>query len=440
MNPLDTGDLQALLASGLGSLRHCTYWLLRIDEPAKAKRWLRRLLAHPGGVASVAALDRHRALRRTSALAFSHTGLLKMGLRPDPAQPFPDAFTAAPLDRAPLLGDEDTKAWRWGAGQGPDLLVAQYRRTPARQVTPWPLRGLKVLHCIEAAPLRLNPKGHVIEPFGFADGIGQPVIEGMPATGTQQRARQGMGSRFEDRVLRPGEFVLGHPNEYGESAHAPGALDWHDLEPFGHNGSYLALRQMRQDVDALWQWSNAHSRPGEPEAAELLVGRYRDGEPLLPDWRGRSDADDFRYRLEDPVGLVCPRSAHIRRANPRDQLGWDVRSGIAASKKHRLLRRGRPYEAVDGAGNPEQGLAFIALCADLTRQYELVLRSWLGTPTFGDTSGSHELTQSPCTVHRLARPALPLGAPLTGLQDFVQTLGNAYFFLPGMKALRFLAR
>ena len=53
------------------------------------------------------------------------------------------------------------------------------------------------------------------------------------------------------------------------------------------------------------------------------------------------DPDAFRYRVDDAEGFQCPLGSHIRRGNPRDTLGFDVASGVAQSKRHRLIRRAR---------------------------------------------------------------------------------------------------
>ena len=52
----------------------------------------------------------------------------------------------------------------------------------------------------------------------------------------------------------------------------------------GRNGSYLVLRQLRQDVSGFWQALDRYAG-GEPSAREQLasamVGRTLDGEPLV---------------------------------------------------------------------------------------------------------------------------------------------------------------
>ena len=122
---------------------------------------------------------------------------------------------------------------------------------------------------------------------------------------------------------------------------------------------------------------------GSDDAEQLaakLMGRWRSGAPLaLP--AGADDpsltadglrADAFDY-TEDPVGYICPRGAHVRRARPRD--------GSPTVRRRRLIRRGMPYgqPLPDAAGDDGvgRGLVGIFLNADIERQYEFVQRQWL---------------------------------------------------------------
>ena len=54
-----------------------------------------------------------------------------------------------------------------------------------------------------------------------------------------------------------------------------------------------------------------------------MVGRWPSGAPLIDapdkDVPALGDDNGFGYQA-DPLGLVCPIGAHIRRANPRDSL------------------------------------------------------------------------------------------------------------------------
>src|SRR5439155_17482155 len=88
-------------------------------------------------------------------------------------------------------------------------------------------------------------------------------------------------------TVRAGEFVLGYPNEYGLLTDSPAvsqngagedALPPHPggrrSRDFGRNGSYLVLRQLRQDVRRFWRFMDdvaARSGSADRAAARLAV-------------------------------------------------------------------------------------------------------------------------------------------------------------------------
>ena len=94
---------------------------------------------------------------------------------------------------------------------------------------------------------------------------------------------------------------------------------------------------------------------------------------------GQSPTTTSASATDDPQGLRCPFGAHIRRANPRGSLAPNDPSQAEIEKRHRLLRRGRPYgKGQDG----EKGMLFVGLCADLERQFEFLQQTWMGSPNF----------------------------------------------------------
>ena len=175
-----------------------------------------------------------------------------------------------------------------------------------------------------------------------------------------------------------------------------------------------------------------------------MVGRWPSGAPLIDapdkDEPTLGDENGFGYQA-DPHGLTCPIGAHIRRANPRDSLAPNPATSLNISGLHRLLRRGRSYEQ-GGNGHPETGLYFLCLAANLSRQFEFVQHTWLNNPTFGglydDTdplTGSRQPAGATFTI-----PQRPVRHRYRGLPQFVRTRGGAYFFLPGISALRYLTQ
>jgi deferrochelatase/peroxidase EfeB len=169
-------------------------------------------------------------------------------------------------------------------------------------------------------------------------------------------------------------------------------------------------------------------------------------------------SNDFLYHEADPHGLRCPIGSHVRRSNPRDALEPQPGSekSIAINKRHQLLRRGRAYgDPVVPSLNPDEilradpagdrGLHFICLGANLSRQFEFVQQSWANNPKF---NGLYD-DPDPLTGDRDPREkgklgtfteqARPVRRRTTGMPSFVGMRGGGYFFLPGLRAVRYLA-
>jgi deferrochelatase/peroxidase EfeB len=84
--------------------------------------------------------------------------------------------------------------------------------------------------------------------------------------------------------------------------------------------------------------------------------------------QGERPDNDFDFASDDAEGFRCPVGAHIRRANPRASLGHGDADSQTIVNRHRLIRRGRPYRYTSPSGADEQGLMFVAVCADVERQ------------------------------------------------------------------------
>lgn len=462
---LERDDIQGLVARGYGNLGAASFVLLEIVNPAPARAWLGRLADR---ITSGSARPDDRALN----IAFSAPGLGKLGLGPETlalfSQEFAGGMTTA--HRRRVLGDVDASdpdRWAWG---GPrtrpvDLLLALYARDETALASlhddlaaDFAGGDLAPVERLGTAPL--DDREH----FGFRDGISQPTLEGLPRPD------------LPSNIIKTGEFVLGYQNEYGlytdrpvlDASADPGNLlppvsgnsDERDL---GRNGSYLVFRQLGQDVRGFWRFLDEVTRAtdgtSDPLAstrlAAKMVGRWPNGAPLVlsPD---RDDprfanANDFGYGQADPAGLNCPVGAHVRRAHPRDSLDPEPGTdrSYALDKRHRLLRRGRKYgppdspdeQLTDGAADEARGLHFICLCANIARQFEFVQHTWISNQKF---DGLYDEVD-PLIGRRdpgganLSVPRRPFRQRITGLPSFVTVRGGAYFFLPGLRAIRYLA-
>jgi len=234
----------------------------------------------------------------------------------------------------------------------------------------------------------------------------------------------------------------------------------------GRNGSYLVFRQLSQDVRSFWQFLDEATKnldgssnpPARLQLASQMIGRWPSGAPLLetPDQDDSrlANANDFAYYKTDPYGFRCPKGAHVRRTHPRDALDPEPGSAqsIAVGKRHRILRRGRDYGApIDPAEllsvkqspgeDQERGLHFLCLNANIARQFEFVQHTWVNNPHFDglydDTDpivGTHAPDGGTFTIQ-----ATPIRKRVTGLPRFVSVMGGAYFFMPGIGAIHYLA-
>ena len=450
-------DIQGMLGTGYGWLYSSRFWLLTIRDGREndARKWLAGFV-RDGLVVSVADVRKSRThpVEKAVAIAFSYSGIVKLGCKETEAHPFPSPFQSGMGSelRELLLRDRPRK-WRWSDVDGTDcvpvhVLIAEWATRDAEPLVSDIDKEVFGIIKIDNDPYAFqkgkgDTKEKLREAFGFRDGLAQPVIRGLredQGAALKQAIREA-GPLYDDRVVAPGEFILGYRNEYGELTYCPNLEGWmgdagHTDGRFGLNGSYLAVRQIEQKVEAFEKFQTEH---GEG-ICEKLMGRRKTGLPLS--WKGApkasmsdSKADAFRFRVDDTNGFDCPKGSHIRRVNPRDSLGVDVKSSIKSTKLHRLLRRGRPYleETKDQA--PRKGIFFIACNADLERQFEFIHQRWVRNPNFACLHDQDDPVVG--SSKKFSIPGLASGEEMS-LEAFTQTRGGGYFFLPGIKALTFI--
>jgi Dyp-type peroxidase family len=439
--PLPLDRIQGLIVRGYGHMPEARYLMFRVRAPQSKKP-----LAWLGSLELTSAHDGARAAQSPGPLlnvAFSHEGLLALGVHPDLAQSFSTAFVrgAHDPDRARTNGDVGDNApenWRWGSADKPVHIVLLVF---AKQAADADAEAKKHIHQAfhHDLDLVMQLEGTELpgrkEHFGFRDGIGQPQIQGCGGTGREEDA------------IAAGEFLLGRRNGYGNRTHAPESPNGFN---FGHNGSYLVFRQLAQDVPAFWKYCSEQGG-GEQHAvatAAKMVGRWPSGAPLIrhadkdPKQDRFQDDDNFTYIANDEdndrFGARCPFGAHIRRANPRDwNLGTSREESLRIANLHRIVRRGRPYgppfvdsmnpeelvkEARKGAPakDAERGLQFLCFNADIERQFEFIQQHWCNNPHFAGLDNGPD--------------------QLLGIQPrFIRVIGASYFFMPSIPAVKLLA-
>lgn len=475
---LDFEDIQGYIIAGYSHKVYSRFLFLEIVDVAKAQAWLRRVIPE-------VTVARQRQSGESKAevgvnLAFTAGGLRKLGLDRDSLESFPREFSggadyaaeANPMASAPsaqLLGDFGESApenWDFG---GPNtrpthglLLLFSTTEEAIEEMThrvgePDLDNGL-----VEVYRQDSNRSGNR-ESFGFHDGISQPGIEG-----SHIKPKPGQ------EVVKAGEFIMGYIDEYDLLTPPPtvaaeddpdGILavtkddsSTHDL---GSNGTYLAIRKLYQDVTGFWDFcaENSKNPDGTPNderktwLASKMIGRWPSGCPmaLSPD---KDDVElgqdpqrnnDFLYS-DDPNGLKCPMGSHLRRGNPRDDLPPDKpKKSLEVTNRHRIIRRGRPYN--DAEGN-EQGLMFMAINADIQRQFQFVQQTWINSPKFGSLYDNKDPILSDPTLldpipgssgnSVMTIPAEPVRIRLHGFKRFVTVMGGGYYFMPSMRALNFL--
>jgi Dyp-type peroxidase family len=415
-----------------------TYIMLRIDDRAAGHQLLKRLtpaiasaidLTSPAGDAWV-------------AVALSYHGLKALGVPQASLESFSLEFQQGMAARATELGDVGESApekWEWPLGTSevhlviaalaPDQTRLARVLEPARQAYQQ-MPGVTAIYRQDCYQL---PTGR--EPFGFRDAIGQPAIEGSGLA----------GSNPQEAPLKAGEFVLGYLDEAGRLPLQP------QPEVLGRNGSYVALRKLHQDVAAFRRYLAAHTTSAAEEEwlAAKMMGRWRSGAPLAlcPEYDDpKLGADpqrnnDFLYYDDDPKGLKCPLGSHARRMNPRDQFKHE----ITQVNRHRLIRRGTVYgpllpEGVLEDDGAERGIIFVFIGASLSRQFEFVQSEWVNQGTFiGAPSEKDPMCGPNDGTGVFTIPKQPIRQRLHGLPQFVTNRGGEYFFMPGLRALRWLA-
>lgn len=279
---------------------------------------------------------------------------------------------------------------------------------------------------------------HGHEHFGFADGIAQPAIDGIPAV--VHRGQE---------IINQGVILIGRPGD--EVTTRPSwALD----------GSFLCFRKLKQNVPEFQNFLKAAGGENPELLGARLVGRWKSGapvdiastadDPVLA--KDPSRNDNFRYD-QTVKQQKCPYAAHTRKTNPRDDLG------LGGAEKNRIIRRGIQYgpevtdnEEASGVSSTEpeleRGLLFACYQSNLARGFQFLQKSWAnntgfifgkadvnGKPGFDAIIGAAHSTIAEPSRFVQSVPSVE-GPPISLTNDWVIPKGGEYFFSPSIAALQ----
>ncbi len=434
--------------------------LLRVANATAARAWLSTAPVDDGRTTTL----RDDAVLRH--LAITRSGLDALGIHADWLRALPAEFGDGMDKRAGLLGDvrsNHPSVWRrpqrnWSqatqgmsAPAGPPLalatvhLLVQLRTleqpgeagagnfadllprlaTSVGQLGA-PSTGLEVL-AVQPLWSRALPPGQPAASghMGFADGISQPRLDADSA------------GYWSDSVPT-GELFIGYGNGRGDGP-APAS-------PLLDDGSFVVLRSYSQQlgrIDRVLDRAVAALAPAasSAQAAALretirakMMGRRSDGSPLVG-----GSGNDFNYR-QDPQGAGCPFASHVRRSNPRDA---DPHPLLG---RPRIARRGMswgPQATPAAPPDDPRGLLFVAFCASIAEQFEII-QGWIAG---GNSSGVASQQSDPF-----------LGVPVPGVprvfryideqqrvvridlgdQPLIALDWGLYAFVPSLAALRWI--
>nr|OQO26976.1 hypothetical protein B0A51_04993 [Rachicladosporium sp. CCFEE 5018] len=266
--------------------------------------------------------------------------------------------------------------------------------------------------------------GH--EHFGFDDGVSQPGIAGV-----DDNVPPGQDT------INPGVILC---NRQGSKQQQP---DWMT------DGSFMCFRKLKQDVPG---WNkflvDASNKLGtwSDQLGARFVGRWKSGCPvaLSPDFDNTNIAADpnqiNNFDFDQGSNFKCPLGAHIRKTNPRSDLG--PRGANSFVSTTRILRRGIPYgQELSEDPNGERGLLFVCYQSSISAGFAFLQRTWANNANFpqsgvgldailGQTSSSGDINMTGLFPQDPSRPLA-----MAGINPFVVPRGGEYAFVPSMSAL-----
>ncbi|MCC0003701.1 MAG: Dyp-type peroxidase [Methylobacteriaceae bacterium] len=483
----EPGNVQGGILTSYADIDHGCLLMLQFESPAAVAALLGALRATteadtlaPGAIAT--------------NIAFTVEGLRVAGFTDDEIRELPEEFVQGMEMRAGILGDvriNHPLRWRrparnWDKGVNAQeideessapridmaavhaMVQVRRRATPDSTDEDTPTARAPLMEALKKlvathegiAPLSLqwmhrlrNANKVVEEHFGFTEGNSEPVLQKAQA-----------GRRYSNQI-HLGELLCGYPNLADKTDFYAGASE--RMRPLLRDGSFLAVRKLRQDVqafdavlgDAVTAVAAQGAALGREDLMAKMVGRWpadhaKSGQPLADVFGSDTLFNDFHFE-KDPKGTRCPLHAHIRRTNPRFVLPE------AGARPPRIARRGMSYGPLHDRNEAdesrraasyaqERGLVFMAYNANLGEQFE-VIQSWIAG---GNSSGGYSGVSDPLLglaepgkkrFFRFEHDGKAVHMPLDGEDQlhvepkpFVRLEWGAYLLTPSIKALELL--
>jgi len=434
---LELDDIQYIILTRAPALVG-RYEFLTFQNPESGKAWLAGITEKIHSVENVrASLDKDN---RWVSVGFTWNGLRALGIDEDSLATFPEEFKQGMVARSEILGDTgENHPDNWFdhmANPNLHAIVIFFARNSSErdlaklehQKLIDQCQGVEILSSLDldAVP----PLEYSHDHFGYRDRLSEIDIEGSGVKAP---------TSF-DTPIKAGEFILGYPDEASPSPNLP------QPEILTRNGSYAAYRRLQEHVGAFREFLRTNgSTPEEQELiAAKLMGRWRSGAPLVlapendnPELGADPQrTNNFNYKEKDPHGYAAPLGCHIRRMNPRDT--------AANMNRHRMIRRGGTYGPYLPENTPddgaERGISAFVICASLIRQFEFAQNVWINDRNFHGLGNERDpIIGNQDGTLEFKIPKRPIRKKITGLPAFTTLRGGAYFFLPGLKAIHYLA-
>lgn len=324
-------------------------------------------------------------------------------------------FKSGMQERIAVNNDPPVSHWEKGFGEEIHAMILladdnlKRMGEKATELIKDKLETISHICTIEYGHVIRNANGDGIEHFGYVDGVSQPLFlkdevdDYMKFHNIQPDGGQTVtGNKLKFDPRAPASLVL-IPDPYVTKSSNNEPDSW---------GSYFVFRKLEQDVKG---FKNAEGKigadlfPGETDEEKkkagclgkeffhdetleekreivgaYLVGRSEDGTPIeISDTEGLIGSGKFNnFNYDDPSDGRCPHFAHIRKTNPRKDIG-------GVDHKGRIMaRRGIPYghRAIDTALGidpsshqmPEEGvgLLFMSYQASIEKQFESIQSDW----------------------------------------------------------------